>query len=107
MVGSSGSGKSTLMKVLSGIYKPSSYDGDVYLNDKLCNFNSISESEAAGLVIINQELALVPELSVYENIYLGHEITNRGVISWNEVLKQRPGDETVKVLITLEKKKLK
>ena len=88
VVGENGAGKSTLMKVLSGIYKPSSYDGDVYLNDKLCNFNSISESEAAGLVIINQELALVPELSVYENIYLGHEITNRGVISWNEVLKQ-------------------
>lgn len=68
LVGENGAGKSTLMKVLSGVYPHGTYSGDIYLNGELQRFNSIRDSEHAGIAIIYQELALIPELSVYENI---------------------------------------
>jgi putative multiple sugar transport system ATP-binding protein len=87
IVGENGAGKSTLMKVLSGVYKTGTFTGDIILNNETRHFNGIKDSEKAGLAIIYQELALVPDLSVFENIYLGHEITKSyGVIDWNETI---------------------
>ncbi len=87
IVGENGAGKSTLMKVLSGVYKSGTYTGEIIFDNKIRNFNGIKDSEKAGLAIIYQELALVPELAVFENIYLGHEITKSyGIIDWNETV---------------------
>ncbi len=88
LVGENGAGKSTLMKVLSGVYGKKDYEGDIIYNGEVMNFNTIRDSENVGIGIIHQELALIPELSVYENIFLGHEITKNGVIDWNETIKQ-------------------
>ncbi len=83
IVGENGAGKSTLMKVLSGIYPHGTYTGDIVYNGKISKYRGISDSVADGIVIINQELALFPELSVYENIFMGHEIRNSlGLIDW-------------------------
>jgi len=83
LVGENGAGKSTLMKVLSGVYGHGSYDGDIILNREVQKFSKISESEKKGIAIIYQELALIPDMSVYENIYLGHEITKNGLVDWH------------------------
>lgn len=88
LVGENGAGKSTLMKVLSGIYPYGSYEGEIYLNGQLQKFRGISDSTAAGIAIIYQELALVLEMTVYENIFLGHEIRNGLVVDWNETLRR-------------------
>ncbi|MEL7626942.1 MAG: sugar ABC transporter ATP-binding protein [Anaerolineaceae bacterium] len=88
LVGENGAGKSTLMKVLSGVHPYGSYSGDIFVEGELQKFNSIRESENAGIAIIYQELALIPELSVYENIFLGNELTNGIVIDSNESIKQ-------------------
>ena len=88
LVGENGAGKSTLMKVLSGVHPYGSYSGDIFIEGELQKFNSIRESENAGIAIIYQELALIPELSVYENIFLGNELTNGMVIDSNESIKQ-------------------
>jgi ABC-type sugar transport system ATPase subunit len=88
LVGENGAGKSTLMKVLSGVYPYGDYDGDILLQGDLQKFRSIHDSEQAGIAIIYQELALVPELSVYENIFIGHELSNNGIIDWNRTIKQ-------------------
>jgi putative multiple sugar transport system ATP-binding protein len=85
--GENGAGKSTLMKVLSGVYPHGSYDGEIYFQGELCEFKDIRASESRGIVIIHQELALVPYLSIAENIFLGNEHATRGVISWNETLR--------------------
>ncbi|MFJ6269139.1 multiple monosaccharide ABC transporter ATP-binding protein [Pseudarthrobacter oxydans] len=82
--GENGAGKSTLMKVLSGVYPYGSYDGDIVYQDQVQQFKDIRASEHAGIVIIHQELALIPELSIMENIFLGNEPTKRGVINWAE-----------------------
>lgn len=82
--GENGAGKSTLMKVLSGVYPHGTYMGKILLDGEEVTFNSIKASENAGIVIIHQELALIPELSVAENIFLGSEITSRGLIDWDE-----------------------
>ena len=82
--GENGAGKSTLMKVLSGVYPHGSYDGEIVFEGKPIEFSNIRQSEAAGIVIIHQELALIPELSIAENIFLGNETSTRGVISWDE-----------------------
>jgi putative multiple sugar transport system ATP-binding protein len=84
LVGENGAGKSTLMKVLSGVYPHGSYDGEIYFLGKECRFQNIHHSEKVGLVIIHQELALVPFLSIAENLFLGNERANNGVIDWNE-----------------------
>lgn len=88
LVGENGAGKSTLMKVLSGVYPHNSYTGDILFGGEVQKFNHISDSEKAGIAIIYQELALFPELSVYENIYIGHLHTKRFLVDWNEIIKQ-------------------
>ncbi len=88
LVGENGAGKSTLMKVLSGVYPYGTYQGDILLDGTIQRFRGIRDSERAGIAIIYQELALVPELSVYENIFLGNEIRNGPVIDWNETIKR-------------------
>ncbi len=82
--GENGAGKSTLMKVLSGVYPHGTYGGEIVFDGKTAEFGSINDSEAEGIVIIHQELALVPYLSVAENIFLGNELRGRGgLIDWN------------------------
>jgi putative multiple sugar transport system ATP-binding protein len=81
--GENGAGKSTLMKVLSGVYPYGSYTGEIYFDGALCEFSDIRHSEKRGIVIIHQELALSPYLSLAENIFLGNERATRGLIDWN------------------------
>ncbi|MGX7876679.1 multiple monosaccharide ABC transporter ATP-binding protein [Mesorhizobium sp. ORM6] len=83
VVGENGAGKSTLMKVLSGVYPSGSYDGKIVFRGEECHFKGIHDSEHKGIVIIHQELALVPMLSITENIFLGNEHARRGVIDWD------------------------
>ncbi len=83
VVGENGAGKSTLMNVLSGIYPYGSYTGEVYYQGELCAFKNIKDSERRGIAIIHQELALVPHLSIAENMYLGNEREKAGVINWD------------------------
>ncbi|KKB10907.1 ABC transporter ATP-binding protein [Devosia geojensis] len=85
IVGENGAGKSTLMKVLSGVYPHGSYEGEVVFEGNECHFKGIHDSEKVGIVIIHQELALVPLLSIAENIFLGNERARNGVIDWAEV----------------------
>ncbi len=82
VVGENGAGKSTLMKVLSGVYPHGTYEGEIIYEGEPVRFRSLRESEAIGIVIIHQELALVPLLSIAENIFLGNEQATRGVIDW-------------------------
>lgn len=86
LVGENGAGKSTLMKVLSGVYPHGTYDGEILYKGKACEFKDIKQSESLGIVIIHQELALVPYLSIAENIFLGNEQAKRGIINWNETI---------------------
>ena len=86
LVGENGAGKSTLMKILSGVYPHGNYTGQIIYNDKEQHFKSIADSEQVGIAIIYQELALIPELSVYENIYFGHEIVDGMIINWNQTI---------------------
>jgi putative multiple sugar transport system ATP-binding protein len=81
--GENGAGKSTLMKVLSGVYPHGSYDGEIVFDGEPCTFAGIRDSEQRGIVIIHQELALCPQLSIAENIFLGNEQATRGLIDWN------------------------
>lgn len=84
LCGENGAGKSTLMNVLSGVYPHGTYSGDIIYNGEVCNFKNIRDSEKKGIVIIHQELALSPYLTIAENVFLGNEITAmRGVIDWN------------------------
>jgi len=82
--GENGAGKSTLMKVLSGVYPFGSYSGEIFYEGKECRFNGIHDSEREGIVIIHQELALVPLLSITENLFLGNEQAKFGIIDWNK-----------------------
>ena len=88
LVGENGAGKSTLMKVLSGVYPLGSYTGDILFNGTVQAFSGISDSEKVGIAIIHQELALVPDMTVYENILLGHEIRKGITIDWNETVRR-------------------
>jgi putative multiple sugar transport system ATP-binding protein len=81
--GENGAGKSTLMKVLSGVYPHGSYQGEIVFDGETCAFSDIRDSERRGIVIIHQELALSPHLSIAENIFLGNERAKRGLIDWN------------------------
>ena len=83
LVGENGAGKSTLMNVLSGIYPHGTYEGDIIYDGKVCKFNTIKDSEKLGIVIIHQELALVPEMTIGENMYLGNERGHKFAIDWN------------------------
>ena len=82
LVGENGAGKSTLMKVLSGVYPHGEYEGQILFQGQEARFSDIRASEAVGIVIIHQELALVPNLSIAENIFLGNEPAKRGLIHW-------------------------
>ncbi len=85
LIGENGAGKSTLMNVLSGIYPYGTYTGEIYYNGKLCQFKTLKESEEQNIVIIHQELALIPLLSIGENMFLGNEFKNKfGYIDWNK-----------------------
>ena len=84
IVGENGAGKSTLMKVLSGVYPVGTYSGQIIYNGEECHFKGIHDSERRGIIIIHQELALVPLLSIAENIFLGNEQAKLGVIDWIE-----------------------
>ncbi|AZM87574.1 multiple monosaccharide ABC transporter ATP-binding protein [Streptomyces sp. W1SF4] len=84
--GENGAGKSTLMKVLSGVYPHGAYEGEIYFEGAPCRFRDIRASEQRGIVIIHQELALVPYLSIAENVFLGNEHATRGVIDWHRTL---------------------
>ena len=86
--GENGAGKSTLMKVLSGLYPHGTYDGSIIFQGEEVEFKDIRSSESAGIVIIHQELALIPELSIAENIFLGNEPGRNGVINWDSVNSQ-------------------
>lgn len=81
--GENGAGKSTLMKVLSGVHPHGSYEGEIVFDGEPCRFADIRQSERRGIVIIHQELALIPYLSIAENIFLGNERATRGLIDWN------------------------
>ncbi len=107
VVGENGAGKSTLMKVLSGVYPHGTYSGGIYYEGVERKFNKISDSEDLGIIIIHQELALVPLLSIAENIFLGHEPAKLGVINWfeafartKELLKKVGLNEHPNTLIT-------
>ncbi len=105
--GENGAGKSTLMKVLSGVYPAGDYDGKIIYRGEECHFKGIHDSEEKGIVIIHQELALVPMLSIAENIFLGNEHATFGVINWHaneartrQLLKKVGLSEDPKTLIT-------
>lgn len=100
LVGENGAGKSTLMKVLSGVYPYGGYTGDIVFSGKVQSFRGINDSEKAGIAIIYQELALIPEMTVYENIFLGHEIKKGSLIDWNETIK-RAGEMLKKVKLNV------
>ncbi|CUX55720.1 Xylose import ATP-binding protein XylG [Clostridium sp. C105KSO15] len=89
LCGENGAGKSTLMNVLSGVYPYGTYSGDIVYNGNVNQFHSIKQSEAKGIVIIHQELALSPYLSVAENVFLGNEQTKvKGVVDWTKTNKR-------------------
>ena len=101
LVGENGAGKSTLMKVVSGVYPYGTYEGQFFYRGEECRFHGIRESEHLGIVIIHQELALIPHLSITENIFLANEQATRGVINWGlshrkaiELLQKVGLDET-------------
>lgn len=85
LCGENGAGKSTLMNVLSGVYPYGTYSGDIVYNGEVCKFHQIKDSETKGIVIIHQELALSPYLSIAENVFMGNEqVKVKGVIDWTE-----------------------
>ncbi len=84
IVGENGAGKSTLMNILSGVYPYGTYEGDILYKNEACKLKTIKDSEEKGIVIIHQELALVPNLSIKENIFLGNERSKNGVINWGK-----------------------
>lgn len=107
LVGENGAGKSTLMKVLSGVYPAGTYEGEIHYDNEERRFGTIADSEELGIIIIHQELALVPLLSIAENIFLGNEIADKGVIRWpqtfartKELLKKVGLTESPATLIT-------
>ncbi|NLJ05588.1 MAG: sugar ABC transporter ATP-binding protein, partial [Exilispira sp.] len=87
LVGENGAGKSTLMKILSGVYPHGQFEGSIFFEGKQVKFNSTKDSEISGIGIIYQELALVPEMTIYENIMLGHEKTKGISIDIHEMIK--------------------
>ena len=86
--GENGAGKSTLMKVLSGVYPHGSYEGDILYDGAPLTCRTIRDSENKGIIIIHQELALVPLLSIAENLFLGNEVAKRGIINWPQTYQK-------------------
>ena len=96
LVGENGAGKSTLMNVLSGIYPYDSYEGDIIYDGEVCKFNKIKDSEGKGIVIIHQELALIPYMTIGENMFLGNERGHKFALDWNETYGK--ADELLKTV---------
>ncbi|MBO4928059.1 MAG: sugar ABC transporter ATP-binding protein [Clostridiales bacterium] len=96
IVGENGAGKSTLMKVLSGIHPYGSYEGQIFYNGEECHFTNTKDSERKGIVIIHQELALVPYMTIGENMFLGNERGSSLKINWNETYAK--GNEYLRVV---------
>lgn len=96
LVGENGAGKSTLMNVLSGIYPYGSYEGDIVYSGEICKFKTIKDSERLGIIIIHQELALVPYLTIAENMFLGNEIGKKYSIDWDKTYAR--ADELLKTV---------
>ncbi|MFD0710429.1 xylose ABC transporter ATP-binding protein [Paenibacillus sp. GCM10027626] len=88
LCGENGAGKSTLMKVLSGLYPAGTYEGEIRINGQLKQFQHIKDAEQAGIAIIYQELALVKEMTVAENLFLGNEPVKYGMVEWDRVYKE-------------------
>ena len=88
LCGENGAGKSTLMNVLSGVYPFGSYSGEILFQGRTCRFKNTKESERKGIVIIHQELALFPYLSIAENIFIGNERTKNGIIDFGQTIKE-------------------
>lgn len=88
LCGENGAGKSTLMKVLSGVYTDSEYDGQILINGEAVQFKSIKESRDAGVSIIYQELALVGEMTIAENLFLSHDFMRAKIIDWNKIYSE-------------------
>src|SRR6187399_236596 len=87
LCGENGAGKSTLIKTLSGIWPHGSYEGEILMGGQVQRFAAISDSERAGMSVIHQELALVPEMTVAENVFLGHEPTRFGMVDHDRMYK--------------------
>ncbi len=98
LVGENGAGKSTLMKVLSGVYPHGTYSGEIHYQGEERHLRGIADSEKLGIIIIHQELALVPLLSITENIFLGNELAKHGVIDWDAAEKRTQALLTKSVL---------
>lgn len=97
LCGENGAGKSTLMNVLSGVYPYGTYSGDIVYNGEISKFHNLKDSEAKGIVIIHQELALSPLLSIAENVFIGNEqLSMKGVIDWTKT-RQRAQEMLAKV----------
>ena len=97
LCGENGAGKSTLMNVLSGVYPFGTYSGDVVYKGETCKFHNLKDSEAKGVVIIHQELALSPLLSIAENVFIGNEqLAAKGVIDWTKT-RQRAQEMLARV----------
>lgn len=96
IVGENGAGKSTLMNVLSGIYPYGSYEGEIFYDGSLCKFTKIKDSESQGIAFIHQELALVPYLTIGENMFLGNERGSKAKINWDETYRR--ADELLKTV---------
>lgn len=88
LCGENGAGKSTLMKVLSGLYPTGTYEGHILIDGVEKSFESIKDAEHAGIAIIYQELALVKDLSIGENLFLGNERSKYGIVQWNQVYRE-------------------
>lgn len=88
LVGENGAGKSTLMNVLGGVYPHGTYTGKLFFEGAECSFREIHDCEKMGIVIIHQELALIPYLSIGENIFLGNEQARRKVIDWDRTYQE-------------------
>ena len=96
LVGENGAGKSTLMKVLSGLHPYGSYSGDIVYDGEICQFSNIHDSEGKGIVIIHQELALIPYMSIGENMFLGNEKGRKFAINWDETYAE--ADKYLKIV---------
>ncbi|MDT2682965.1 sugar ABC transporter ATP-binding protein [Enterococcus gallinarum] len=96
LCGENGAGKSTLMNVLSGLYPHGTYEGEIYYEGELCKFKDLRDSEEKGIVIIHQELALSPYLSIKENIFLGNEQAKNGIIDWD--ITEKKSDNLLKTV---------
>lgn len=87
LCGENGAGKSTLMKILSGVYPYGTYEGSVIYEGQELKLEerSIRQATEQGIAIVYQELTLVPSMTVGENVYLGKEPLENGVINWNKL----------------------